>query len=160
MKFFIGVDPGVSGAIAVTSSTLGLIQVIDMPTVEVKVGKSLKRRISPELLMVALREVVTPDCVAMVEQVRAMPGQGVSSMFAFGEAYGLIRGVLAGLGVRTHTVTPVSWKKEMALNKGKDASRAMAAQLWPDQAGLFARVKDDGRAEAALIAEFARRKFI
>ena len=66
-------------------------------------------------------------------------------------------GVLAGLQIQTNTVTPNAWKKAMQLNAGKDASRAKAAQMWPQQAGEFSRVKDDGKAEAALIAEYGRR---
>jgi crossover junction endodeoxyribonuclease RuvC len=89
---------------------------------------------------------------AYVEQVGAMPGQGVSSMFAFGEAFGLAKGVLAGLGIPLQVVTPARWKRDMRLNTGKDSARAMAAARWPQHAGEFRRVKDDGRAEAALIA--------
>jgi crossover junction endodeoxyribonuclease RuvC len=77
-------------------------------------------------------------------------------MFAFGESFGLAKGVLAGLAIPTSTVTPGKWKKSMQLNAGKDGSRAKAAQLWPTQAGEFKRVKDDGRAEACLIAEYSR----
>ena len=75
-------------------------------------------------------------------------------MFAFGQAYGLVLGVLAGLWIPTSTVTPAAWKKALKLNTGKDAARAKAAQLWPQMAGEFKRVKDDGRAEAALIAHW------
>lgn len=93
---------------------------------------------------------------AVVEQVGAMPGQGVSSMFAFGQAFGLALGVLAGLGVATVTVTPAAWKRDLRLCAGKDAARLRAAQLWPAQAAEFRRVRDDGRAEAALLAHWLR----
>ncbi len=89
---------------------------------------------------------------AYIEQVGAMPGQGVSSMFAFGEAFGLAKGVLAGLGIPVQSVPPARWKRALGLNSGKDAARAKAAATWPQQAGEFKRVKDDGKAEAALIA--------
>ena len=93
---------------------------------------------------------------AIIEQVNAMPGQGVTSMFAFGESFGLAKGVLAGLKIPTSTVTPGKWKKALQLNAGKDGSRAKAAQIWPEHAGEFKRVKDDGKAEACLIAYWGR----
>ena len=149
MKYLIGIDPGVSGAVAILNSRGHLLDVFDAPTVEMKVGKALKRRISPEILVSLLLPFT--DASAWVEQVSARPGQGVSSMFAFGESYGLVKGVL------TNTATSNAWKKELQLNAGKDASRAKAAQMWPQKAGEFSRVKDDGKAEAALIAEYGRR---
>lgn len=153
----IGIDPGVSGAVAILEQEK-LVMVFDMPMVEIKVGKAMKRRVSAEMLADELRLYANAGAVAWIEKVSAMPGQGVSSMFAFGEAYGLARGVLAGLGVPCHAVTPMQWKKGMGLNQGKDASRAKAAQIWPMQAGEFKRVKDDGRAEAALIALWGGRQ--
>lgn len=151
MSFIIGIDPGASGAVAILEADGSLVQVFDMPAVEIVVGGKAKRRVSPEMLASELR-LYAPGAQAVVEQVGAMPGQGVTSMFAFGHAYGLCLGVLAGLGVPTRTVTPGAWKKAMKLNTGKDASRAEAARRWPAQAGEFRRVKDDGKAEAALIA--------
>jgi crossover junction endodeoxyribonuclease RuvC len=104
------------------------------------------------MLAAELRLYNVHGTTAVVEQVGAMPGQGVSSMFAFGQAYGMVLGVLAGLYIPVRTVTPASWKRAMKLNTGKDAARAEAARRWPQQAGEFRRVKDDGKAEAALIA--------
>lgn len=158
MSFVIGIDPGAAGAVAILENKTGkLVHVFDMPAVEVVVGGKAKRRVSPELLASELRLYAEdPGTVALVEQVSAMPGQGVTSMFAFGESFGMVKGVLAGLGIPTSTVTPGKWKKAMNLNAGKDGSRAKATQLWPLSAGEFKRVKDDGRAEAALIAEFCR----
>lgn len=78
-------------------------------------------------------------------------------MFSFGESFGIVKGVMAGRGININLVTPAKWKKAMELNAGKDGSRAMALQMWPEHAELFKRVKDDGRAEAALLAEFGRR---
>lgn len=150
MSFIIGIDPGASGAVAILQRDGSLVQVFDMPAVEVVVGGKAKRRISPEMLAAELR--LYADAVAYVEQVGAMPGQGVASMFAFGEALGLARGVLAGLGVPVQLVPPTKWKRAMNLNAGKDGARALAAATWPAQAAEFRRVKDDGKAEAALIA--------
>lgn len=154
MSFIIGVDPGASGAVAILEDTGQLVQVFDMPSVEIQVGSKAKRRVAPEMLASELRLYNVHGTVAVVEQVSARPGQGVSSMFAFGQAYGLVLGVLAGLWIPTKTVTPSAWKKALKLNTGKDAARAKAAQLWPQMAGEFKRVKDDGRAEAALIANW------
>lgn len=155
-EFIIGIDPGASGAIAILEANGKFVQVFDMPAVEVTVGGKLKRRVSPEMLAAELKLYANQGARACIEQVGAMPGQGVSSMFAFGESFGLAKGVLAGLGIPVTTVTPGKWKKALQLNSGKDGSRAKAAQLWPLNAGEFKRVKDDGRAEAALIAEWAR----
>jgi crossover junction endodeoxyribonuclease RuvC len=124
--------------------------VFDMPVLEVKVGKAIKRRVNAELL--AYEVGLYPSAVAVLEQVSSMPGQGVSSMFAFGESYGIVKGVLAAFQIPTHLVTPVKWKKAMGLNASKDGSRAKAIEMWPEQASMFKRVKDDGRAESCLIA--------
>jgi crossover junction endodeoxyribonuclease RuvC len=147
----LGIDPGMSGAIAVFEMDR-LVDVLDMPVVETQAGKKKKRRISPEMLTAELEKYAPFVERAYIESVHAMPGQGVSSMFAFGEAFGLARGVMAGLKISTQLVSPASWKRGLKLAAGKDASRAMAAQLWPYAAGLFKRQRDDGRAEAALIA--------
>ena len=153
MSFIIGIDPGAAGAVAILENGR-LTQVFDMPVVEITVGGKAKRRVAPELLASELRLYNLADTIAVVEQVGAMPGQGVTSMFAFGQAYGLVLGVLAGLWIPTTTVTPATWKKALKLNTGKDGARAKAAQLWPAQADQFKRVKDDGRAEAALLAHW------
>lgn len=154
--FIIGIDPGAAGAVAILEPDGSLVQVFDMPSVEVVVGGKAKRRVSPEMLAAELRGYNVHGTTAIVEQVSAMPGQGVSSMFAFGQAYGLALGVLAGMTIPARTVTPASWKRAMKLNTGKDAARAEAARRWPQHAAEFKRVKDDGKAEAALIAEWAR----
>jgi crossover junction endodeoxyribonuclease RuvC len=154
--FVIGIDPGARGAVAILESGGKLTHVFDMPAVEIMSGGKLKRRVSPEMLASELRLYADQGAVAVVEQVGAMPGQGVTSMFAFGESFGLVKGVLAGLGVVTSTVTPGKWKKALGVNAGKDGSRAKAAQLWPSQAHEFKRVKDDGKAEASLLAEYWR----
>ena len=154
--FVIGIDPGASGAVAILEEGGKFVMVFDMPSMVIKVGSAMKNRVSPEMLADELRGYAGPGARAVIEKVSAMPGQGVSSMFAFGESYGLARGVLAGLGIPCSTVTPQQWKKWHNVNASKDGSRAKAAQLWPLNAGDFKRVKDDGRAEACLIAEWGR----
>jgi crossover junction endodeoxyribonuclease RuvC len=129
-----------------------LVQVFDMPVVKVVSDGKAKRRVSAEMLASELRLYNVHTTIAVVEQVGAMPGQGVTSMFAFGQSFGMVLGVLAGLAIPTTTVSPATWKKALKLNAGKDGARAKAAQLWPSHASEFKRVKDDGRAEAALIA--------
>jgi crossover junction endodeoxyribonuclease RuvC len=146
---YLGCDPGAKGALVLLDESGGLVRVIDMPVVEMKVGSSLKRRVSPELLAAELRGI---ECRAVVEQVSSMPGQGVSSSFSFGESFGLVKGVFAGLHIPFTTVTPSKWKREMGVNASKDGSRAMAISIWVQHAELFKRVKDADRAEAALLA--------
>lgn len=155
MSFIIAVDPGINGAIAILERSGELVQVFEMPSVEVIVGGKAKRRVSPEMLAAELRLYNVSGTVAIIEQVGAMPGQGVSSMFAFGEAFGLVKGVLAGMTIPFQTITPGKWKKALNLNAGKDASRAKAAALFPEHAGEFKRVRDDGKAESVLIAYWA-----
>jgi crossover junction endodeoxyribonuclease RuvC len=156
MSFVIGIDPGAAGAVAIIEDTGKLVHVFEMPAVEVVVGGKAKRRVSPEMLAAELELYADQGARAIVEQVGAMPGQGVTSMFAFGESFGLAKGILAGLKIPTTTVTPGKWKKALQLNSGKDGSRAKAAQIWPASAAEFKRVKDDGKAEAALIAYWGR----
>ena len=154
--YVLGVDPGLSGALAFIRTRDGRtsIQLVveDMPLAETKIGKSVKR----EIMEPALAQMIARYApkVAYVERVNAMPGEGVTSAFRFGASYGLVRGVLAGLGVRTHLIGPVTWRKAAGLVAGqpKDASRLTAARVFPTQADLFMRKKDHGRADAALIA--------
>lgn len=145
-----GIDPGLSGAVCVFDVDKGMLTILDMPTVEVKSGKTMKRRLSEPMLA----ELLRPHEIEHValEQVSAMPGQGVTSMFNFGQTYGAIRGVLAGLRIPVTMVTPAKWTRDLKVSGGKDANRQRAAQLFPAYAASFARVKDDGRADAALLA--------
>ena len=154
MSFIIGVDPGASGAVAILERDGQLVHVFEMPSVELIVNNKAKRRISPEMLAADLRLYAVKATIAYVEQVNAMPGQGVTSMFAFGQAFGIVQGVLAGLAIPAQLVPAGKWKKWHNLSPSKDASRAKAAAIWADMAGEFRRVKDDGKAEAALIAHW------
>jgi crossover junction endodeoxyribonuclease RuvC len=107
------------------------------------------------MLADSLRPHVAGEIKALIEKVHAMPGQGVSSMFSFGRAAGIVEGVLAGLSVPFELIPPATWIKSMRTFGGKDGSRQRAQELFPDYAHLFARKKDDGRAEAALLACYA-----
>jgi crossover junction endodeoxyribonuclease RuvC len=95
---------------------------------------------------------------AFVELVGAMPGQGVSSVFAFGKSFGVVIGVLAALDVPFTFVAPVVWKRAFGVPAAKDGARARASQLMPAAAHHWTRVRDDGRAEAALIAYYGLRQ--
>ena len=145
----IGIDPGASGAIALVVNAV-LISVHDMPTVTVERNKSQKRQVCPAGLSLLMQQL-SPN-KAICEKVSAMPGQGVSSMFSFGRSVGIIEGVLAAKQIPVTFVTPQSWQKQSGASKGKDGSRQRVMELFPREAHLFTRVKDDGRADAVLIA--------
>lgn len=149
----LAIDPGASGALAFFDHVSGTLEVIDMPVVNVERGGKAKREISPALLAQVVRSMPASRCV--VEKVGAMPGQGVSSMFQFGRGVGMIEGVTASLGLPLHYVTPQRWQKDVGVRGGKDGARLRAIELFPAYASLFARKKDDGRADAALIAWWA-----
>lgn len=155
-QVILGVDPGLSGALAAVSLSTGkLIAVYDMPVFSKKgSGKKMVNEINDQQLA-HLIGCISPT-IAVIEQIGAMPGQGVTSMFRMGAAFGTIKGVLAGLSIPFTTVHPATWKKQMKLTKDKALSRQIASREWPDMAKSFARVKDDGRAEAALLAKWLR----
>lgn len=151
-----GFDPGLSGAVAVMTSAGDLLEVADMPVMgEGKMpvmgeGKAARVDAASLARLVASRGAAR----AVVENVGSMPGQGVASTFAFGRAVGVLAGVLAALGVPAVYVSPGAWKRFYGLSSAKEDARRRAIELWPAQADLFARKKDHGRAEAALIAKW------
>ncbi len=145
----LGCDPGKSGAIAVLAPD-GSLDVVDMPVS----GKDVDEA---ALALAVSRLVGIGPAHAFIEAVHAMPKQGVSSTFAFGQAYGALRGVLAGAGISRTLITPAVWKRAVKVGAHKDAARARASELFPAQAGLWSRVKDHNRAEAALIAWYGAR---
>jgi hypothetical protein len=141
----LGIDPGASGAISFYFPNYpDRISVEDTPVVAGEVdGAALARRIAQ-----------MGPTLAIIEQVGAMPKQGVSSTFKFGVAYGVARGVVASLAIPTHMVTPAVWKRHFKLDADKERARALAIRLWP-ACPNFERKKHHGRAEAALIARYA-----
>ena len=151
----LGIDPGLNGALAIMDPVERGFEIIDMPTVEVKRGNKLKREVSPALVFEALAGKGIE--FAILERVGAMPGQGVTSMFSMGRSVGIIEGVIAAMGIPMTIVTPQKWQKAMEVRNGKDGARERAMQLFPMQADLFKRKKDDGRADAALIALYGER---
>ena len=148
--YLIAVDPGLTGAVAVLTATGHFVAVFDMPTTAAPSGKS-KRIISPHLLATQLQPWAGSP--AVIEQVAAMPGQGVSSMFRFGEAYGVAQGVLAALGCPISKITPTTWKRLVGIPAGsdKDAARGVAISRLPRAGDYLTRKKDSGRADALLI---------
>ena len=152
MSYVIGIDPGINGAIAIFRDGV-LHRLIDMPTLELDSGKTKKRHISAAGLATILNVFISDaDCHVVTERVTARPGQGVTSMFNFGRSAGIIEGVVAALLIPNTYVTPQAWTKAVGRAAGKDASRMRAMELFPSKADLFKRAKDDGRADAALVA--------
>lgn len=152
MVLRVGIDPGVSGGVAAMLDEK-LLWARDMPVTLYKSGKSTKKKVSPSVLADWFtRELPRLPDHAIVELVGAMPGQGVTSMFNFGQSYGVILGVLGALYIPVTPVRPQAWRKAAGVHGDKKHSRSRAAELFPANAADFARVKDDGRAEAALIA--------
>jgi crossover junction endodeoxyribonuclease RuvC len=151
MTRIIGVDIGAAGAFSLYVDGK-FERVIDMPCVEVIRGGKTKNHISAQGVASAIKELNPTH--AIVEKVGAMPNQGVTSMFAFGRAAGLIEGALAALSVPITFVTPQAWMKATACGKGKDAIRHRCMELHPDHQQQFARVKDSGRADATMMAYY------
>lgn len=148
----LGVDPGAGGALAMLDTGLDALIVCDMPIGSVRIGKTQRRQVSEVWLAGTLTEW-RPDA-AWIERVHALPKQGVTSSFSFGLSYGLVRGVLAAMQVPVSLVTPNEWKRSFRLGPDKNEARLIAARLFPANASYFTRVRDDGRAEAALLALF------
>ncbi len=154
MTRFIGLDPGLSGAVAILDED-GTLSVFDAPAVDVRKGRDYIVAAMPALL-----RGCGADTRAALETGIAMPRQNAASTYKQGRGVGLWEGVLSALAIPYELVAPSRWKKELGLPAGssKGESRALAARLFPASADCFARVKDDGRAEAALLAEWSRRR--
>ncbi len=138
----LGIDPGVTGAVAFYYPAISRVSVYDVPAI----GKE----IDATNLAILIRNY-NPS-VAVIEQVQAFSGQGVTSSFNFGRSYGDVRGVIAALSIPLHFVTPQKWKKHFNLPADKEKSRLLAIRVFPAVAESFRLKKHDGRAEAALIA--------
>lgn len=154
-----GIDPGLSGAVAFMDGGTGdILNIADMPTLALSRGGKNKREVDPHGLADLLRAQRIGH--AFVELVGAMPGQGVSSMFAFGKAFGIVIGVASAIGIPMSFVSSRKWKPALSVPASKDGARARASQLLPGGTGYWPLVKHDGRAEAALIALYGVRSLV
>ena len=150
----LGVDPGLNGALAVLDGNK-IIEVFDIPVMAE--GKKNKRQLnSAELSSILRNNMLNNDnTVVVVEQVNAMPGQGVTSMFNFGQTFGAIKGICAALGLPIFFVRPSKWKKHFDLiNSSKDASRTKVIEMYPSISNLLSKKKDVNKSDAILIARF------
>jgi hypothetical protein len=144
----IGVDPGVSGAISVLENKK-VIEVYDMPTMID--GKKNKKQVNGSQVSNILKERLngSEEIIVVVEHVNAMPGQGVTSMFNFGQSFGVIKGVCSALSLPIYFVRPNKWKKHFNLIKtNKDASRTKVIQVYPEISSKLSRKKDSNKADA------------
>ena len=160
---YIGIDPGLSGAVGVLTDVLNTgvyaASVFDTPTVLVEGEKSKHKYLTTAMALLLKPFADRQDVLAVLENVHSMPKQGVASSFCFGEGKGIWEGILASFEIHTELVSPQRWKKEIMADQGKEksAARFKAMQLFPSLADQLKLVKHDGRAEALLMAEYARR---
>ena len=150
----IGIDPGLRGAIAVLEKNK-VLNIFEMPVMSE--GKKNKRQLNSALLVKLLRDNISEneEISVVVEQVNAMPGQGVTSMFNFGQTFGAIKGVCAALELPIFFVRPSKWKKHFELiNSSKDSSRTKAIEMYPSLSKELAKKKDVNKSDAILIARY------
>ena len=150
----LGIDPGLSGAIAILENKKVLC-ILDMPVMAE--GKKNKRQLNSAQLVNIIREntIDNEEIAVVVEQVNAMPGQGVTSMFNFGQTFGAIKGVCAALGLPIFFVRPSKWKKYFELiNSSKDSSRTKVIEMYPSLSSQLSKKKDVNKSDAILIARY------
>ena len=159
---FVGIDPGLSGAIAGIDATGKVWELCDTPILTIQKARGPRREFDVALMVRTLAGIRDAYQVRRVvlERVLPMPGSARGSIGAFGigRSAGLWEGMLAALGLRVELVVPRAWQaKILGGFAGKDGSRLKACQLFPDAADRLARKKDDGRADGLLLAEYGRR---
>jgi len=152
----IGIDPGLSGSICFLEDGK-ILDVLEMPTMAE--GKKNKRQVNGSQIYNEIFErilkIKKQDIRVVIEQVSAMPGQGVTSMFNFGQSFGILKGICSGMQLPMHFVRPAKWKKYFGLiNSEKDASRTKAIEMFPYFSSQLSRKKDSNKADAILIASF------
>ena len=149
-----GIDPGVSGAISVLENKK-IIEVFEMPTMID--GKKNKKQVNGAQVTNIIKKRLDgeKEIAVVVEHVNAMPGQGVTSMFNFGQSFGVIKGICAALSLPIYFVRPTKWKKHFNLIKtNKDASRTKVIEVYPKISSKLSRKKDVNKADAILIARY------
>ena len=152
----IGIDPGTSGSICFFHDGK-IIDVVEMPTMTE--GKKNKKQVNGSQIFneisVRIKKLDKKDVKVIIEQVSAMPGQGVTSMFNFGQSFGILKGICSGMQLPMYFVRPAKWKKYFNLiNSEKDASRTKAIEIFPYFSSQLLRKKDSNKADAILIASF------
>ena len=152
----IGIDPGISGAICFFEND-EVKEVIDMPSMAD--GKKNKRQINGQQIFneisSRIKNIPKKEIRVVIEQVSAMPGQGVTSMFNFGQSFGVLKGICSAMQLSMHFVRPAKWKKYYGLIKTeKDASRTKVIEIFPYISSQLSRKKDSNKADAILIASF------
>ena len=153
MRIF-GIDPGLAGAIAILDGKK-IVDITDLPTMSD--GKKNKKQLNSAHLSQYISKNIQDinKTVVVVEQVNAMPGQGVTSMFNFGQTFGAIKGISATLKLPIFFVRPAKWKKHFELiNSSKDASRTKAIEMYPSISNQLSKKKDVNKSDAILIARF------
>jgi hypothetical protein len=149
MSLYLGIDPGLTGAIALVHADGSLHSVEDMPTTARGSGR-VKREVDAAGLLHLLRVHAAEITFGLVERVGARPGQGVASMFSLGHSTGVLDGVLGALRIPHQVVTPAKWKTRAGLPADKGLVLAAARRRWPD--APLTQAKDHGRAEALFLA--------
>jgi len=152
----IGIDPGISGSICFFEDGK-IIDVIDMPTMTD--GKKNKRQVNGAQIYneisARVKKTEKQNVRVIIEQVSAMPGQGVTSMFNFGQSFGILKGICSAMQLPMYFVRPAKWKKYFNLiNSEKDASRTRAIEIFPYFSSQLSKKKDSNKADAILIASF------
>jgi crossover junction endodeoxyribonuclease RuvC len=152
----IGIDPGISGSICFLQDGK-IIDVVEMPTMIE--GKKNKKQVNGSQIFneifFRIKKLDKKDVKVIIEQVSAMPGQGVTSMFNFGQSFGILKGICSAMQLPMYFVRPAKWKKYFNLiNSEKDASRTRAIEIFPYFSGQLSRKKDSNKADAILIASF------
>ena len=153
---FIGIDPGISGSICFFQDGK-IIDVVEMPIMAE--GKKNKKQVNGSQIFNEISERIKninkKDVKVVIEQVSAMPGQGVTSMFNFGQSFGILKGICSAMQLSMYFVRPAKWKKYFNLiNSEKDASRTRAIEIFPYFSSHLSRKKDSNKADAILIASF------
>ena len=152
----IGIDPGISGSICFFEDGK-IIDVIEMPTMTE--GKKNKKQVNGSQIyneiLKRINKLPKKNIRVIVEQVSAMPGQGVTSMFNFGQSYGILKGICSAMQLPIYFIRPAKWKKYYNLiNSEKDASRTRAIEIFPYFSSELSKKKDSNKADAILIASF------
>ena len=152
----IGIDPGISGSICFFQDGK-IIDVVEMPTMIE--GKKNKKQVNGSQIFneisYRIKKIDKKDIKVVIEQVSAMPGQGVTSMFNFGQSFGILKGICSAMQLPMYFVRPAKWKKYFNLiNSEKDASRTRAIEIFPYFSSQLSRKKDSNKADAILIASF------